>query len=265
MLRMPQKTDNPAQAPSDLLVEHSLWRAHSDAVNSKWLGPRLPTQGLVLKTDLYDEAVSTGLQSLLGSRDRAAVGMDLSPRVLKHAQERHEHLRVTRADVRRLPWADGAFDAVVSTSTLDHFASVAEIETSLRELYRVLRPGGALLLTLDNAANPLVAIRNLLPFNLLHRLGLVPYFVGATLGPHGLRRMLQEVGFELRETHALLHCPRVFAVAMARFLDRWAAPWAQSGFLRCLDTFENLAVLPTRFLSGYFIAVRAIRPTEDSP
>ena len=46
------------------------------------------------------------------------------------------------ADVRRLPLADNRVDVVLSNSTLDHFDTEQEIEESLHELARVLKPGG---------------------------------------------------------------------------------------------------------------------------
>ena len=45
-----------------------------------------------------------------------------------------------------LPFAEEAFDVIVSTSTLDHFAHRRDIVSSLHELHRVLRPGGEVLL-----------------------------------------------------------------------------------------------------------------------
>src|SRR5574341_1753589 len=103
-------------------------------------------------------------------------GIDLSLLTVRAAKLRHHGLKATGADVRHLPFADGVFDVIVSNSTLDHFESSDEIISSLQELHRVLRTGGQLLLTLDNLANPLISLRNVLPFGLLNRLNIVPYY-----------------------------------------------------------------------------------------
>ncbi len=228
-----------------------LWRSHSDAVNRAWLASCWPQRHVerALKTDMFDEAVGEGVFGLLKSRARFAVGMDIALAMKP----------LVGADARRLPFADGAFDLIVSNSTLDHFQTEEELVASLRELRRVLRPGGELLLTLDNAANPLVAIRNVLPFPLLHRLGLTPYQVGVTCGPSRLRRLLRETGFDVGATDALLHCPRVFAVKRARAVQQSGDAARQQEFLAGLMKWERLARWPTRWLTGYYVAVKAVR------
>ena len=123
----------------------------------------------------------------------------------------------------------------------------------------MLLPGGQLLLTMDNLANPLIALRNSLPFVLWKRLGLVPYFVGTTCGPRRLRRAVLSVGFKLLETTAIMHCPRVLMVRRARKLQAEGRPEAQARFLRRLMRYEILARWPTRFLTGYFVAVRCVK------
>jgi SAM-dependent methyltransferase len=132
----------------------TVWRAHSDAVNSAWLEPRLSRRALnrLLKTDLFDEALAGGLFPLLSAHAEHVVGVDVAVSTLTRAGARYGQLRSAGADVRSLPFAGEAFDGIVSNSTLDHFASTDDIATSLAELHRVLRPGGQLLLTLDNLA-----------------------------------------------------------------------------------------------------------------
>jgi SAM-dependent methyltransferase len=171
---------------------HRLWRLHSDAVNRALLERWLPANSSrLLKQDLFDEAVGPGLHGFLTGRTASFVGMDLSIETVRRARDDRPQLRAAVADARRLPLADGSVDVVVSNSTLDHFESETEIACCLRELRRILRPGGELLLTLDNTMNPLVALRNALPYRLLHSVGLLPYRVGASCGP---RRLKAQIG-----------------------------------------------------------------------
>jgi ubiquinone/menaquinone biosynthesis C-methylase UbiE len=184
---------------------------------------------------------------MLAERFRRVDAIDVSRTVIDEATRRHPEVEAACSDVRELPYEDGAFDAVVSTSTLDHFESVGELASGLRELNRVLAPGGALVVSIDNLANPLVAIRNALPYSWLHRIGLVPYYVGATCRPGDLRRQLARAGFEIQATTAIMHVPRVVVLAVGHGLDP---------MLAC----ERLGAWPTRYLTGQFVAARAVKP-----
>ena len=238
-----------------------LWRRHADAVNvallEQWLVPG--RVGRVLKTDVFDEAFGEGLYPPLAAHAEHVVGTDISRTILAAAGERHPGLETVQADVRRLPFDDDSFDAVVSISTLDHFESLGEILTGLCELARVLRPGGQLLLTLDNLANPAVFLRNALPLRWLMGLRVVPYYVGATCGPRRLARYAGEAGLDVLESAAIMHCPRVLAVPLARRLAGTGSDRAQERLLRALRSFEKLARWPTRFLTGHFVAIRATK------
>lgn len=257
-----QYWDDIAQAWTKNMPDR-LWRTHSDAVNialcGSWLA-RAPVRRL-LKTDLFDEAVGAGLWDFLLCRAEVVVGMDVSITTLRGANSAQLHAALACADVRRLPFADDSFDAVVSNSTLDHFHELSDMAASLRELSRTVRPGGQLVITIDNLANPIIALRNILPFPWLNRLGVVPYYVGATCGPGRLRRMLEEAGLEILESTAILHCPRVMGVRMARWLQTHATPNLQARFGRWLMKWECLARFPTRFLTGNFVAMRCRKPS----
>src|SRR3954470_18496590 len=54
------------------------------------------------------------------------------------------HVRIIRANGTALPFADGAFDTVVSMTMLHHMPSTEEQDDLFREAHRVLRPGGVL-------------------------------------------------------------------------------------------------------------------------
>jgi ubiquinone/menaquinone biosynthesis C-methylase UbiE len=77
--------------------------------------------------------------------DAVITGFDLSLNMLHRARARLASPRVSHvaADLTRLPYADGAFDAVVCGWVLEH---LPQPEPGLFELARVLRPGGKLLL-----------------------------------------------------------------------------------------------------------------------
>ena len=239
-----------------------LWRRHSDAINgalvARWLDPAM--QARVLKTDLFDEAMGVGLAPLLGTRACRVAAIDIAPSVLRAAATRYPDLDIVAADVRRLPFADASFDAVVSNSTLDHFGARDDIRTALAGLNRVLRPGGRLVLTMDNLRHPGVALRNAIPVSWLKLSGLVPYPIGATLGPRGLARMVRDAGFDVVEMDALLHCPRALAVRRARTLERGGNRAAQRRFLARLGRWERLARLPLRFVTGHYVGILARKP-----
>lgn len=231
-------------------------RAYSDAVNSELVDAWLPRDGVgrVLKTDLFDEAVGAGLVPSLRAHGAEVVGIDVSAAVVDAARARYADLDARCADTRKLPFADASFGAVVSNSTLDHFPRRSEIAAALAELRRVLEPGGRLLITLDNGANPLVAFRNALPRRAVHAVRLVPYPVGVTCGPRGLRNLLIESGFEIEATRALMHVPRVFVRAAAAL-----APRRSEGLVRAALGLERLRATPLRHVTAQFVAASARR------
>jgi ubiquinone/menaquinone biosynthesis C-methylase UbiE len=215
--------------------------------------------GKVLKTDLFDEALAEGLHAVAASHAERFIGIDISFPIIEAARMRYPTLQAIEADVRHLPFADAAFDVIISNSTLDHFPSKDDIALSLREFHRVLHSDGLLLLTIDNLANPLVALRNALPFSWLYRLGIVPYYIGAACRPDGLRAILEDAGLKVLELDAVMHCPRVLAVAAARWIEKHATLNTQRRFLGFMRAFERLAYLPTRFITGHFIAAKVVK------
>lgn len=61
-------------------------------------------------------------------------------------QQQHLALHVTAANFLRLPFADDTFDAITIISTIEHVPGDGDIYT-VKELNRVLKPGGTLLIT----------------------------------------------------------------------------------------------------------------------
>jgi ubiquinone/menaquinone biosynthesis C-methylase UbiE len=103
---------------------------------------RLPS-GKVLDVGIGPGTLVRGIaRSLPGLQ---VYGIDLSEDMIRlaraHARREQltERVHFASCDVAHLPYPDQSFDVVVSTISMHHWA---ELEQPLRELYRVLRPGG---------------------------------------------------------------------------------------------------------------------------
>lgn len=87
----------------------------------------------------------------LASSGLRPVGLDLSRPLLRRAG-RESDRRLVRGDMRSLPLAAGAFDAVVQFFTsFGYFGQSSDDMRVLREIRRVLRPDGCFLLDFLNA------------------------------------------------------------------------------------------------------------------
>jgi SAM-dependent methyltransferase len=257
---------NDAKAPNewDVLAGeafNAVWRAHADAVNrallGRWLGRS--RAGRILKTDAFDEAMGDGALEPLDSAAGMAVAVDVAHSLLKAAAVRHPGLQVVCADARSLPVRPGSMDCAISLSTLDHFDSTSDIGMALGELARALKPGAALVVTLDNPQNPVVGLRNVLPQRPLRTAGLLAYQVGATLDEAGLKRALAVAGFQVDGSAFILHCPRVLAVPMSNLIAR-RAPKLRKRWLAFLMGWERLGRWPLARRTGHFVAVLARKP-----
>ncbi|WP_031500858.1 class I SAM-dependent methyltransferase [Bryobacter aggregatus] len=236
------------------------WLRYSRETYAAWVRQYLSGGERVLKTDCFEEIRGTEIVDALTERYGQVVIGDLAVPALQQAAHlcKDPKLNWVQSAAQNQPLADASFDAVTSFSTLDHFRSVEEISQSLRDLARLTRPGGQLLITLDNDANPLISIRNLLPNKLLCRLGLAPYEYGRTLGPQAFRAALEDSGWRVKTFTSVIHQPRVLAVAMSRFCNTGGL-LTPCRYRLILHPFEMLGRLPTRMLSGYFLLAHCHR------
>jgi SAM-dependent methyltransferase len=117
---------------------------------------------------------------------RQIYGVEAVAEQAAHAQERG--IEVTVADISTgLPYAESTFDAVVSNQVIEH---LLDTDLFVRELYRVLRPGGTAVVSTENLAswhNVLALMLGWQPFSLTNVSGL-----GGGLGnPAALHRNLE--------------------------------------------------------------------------
>jgi ubiquinone/menaquinone biosynthesis C-methylase UbiE len=98
-------------------------------------------------------------------RPAEIVASDFSPVALGMAEELTrsrgvDHVTYQLADITALPWDAARFDVAISCETIEH---VADPRAALRELCRVLRPGGRLYLTCPSYLNLMGLYRLYLP------------------------------------------------------------------------------------------------------
>ncbi|MEE1751824.1 demethylmenaquinone methyltransferase [Streptomyces sp. SP18CS02] len=89
---------------------------------------------------VLDLAAGTGTSSMPFARAGAyVVPCDFSIGMLREGKRRHPWLPLTAGDATKLPFRDDAFDAVTISFGL---RNVQDTDAALRELYRVTKPGG---------------------------------------------------------------------------------------------------------------------------
>lgn len=142
---MPRRSDGVVNEYAHLaLIYDRRWSAYVAATVGHSMR-RLPDRAW---RDVLDVGCGTGaLLTAMAARLPGArlIGVDLSPAMLTAARAKLPcTTMLIRGRAEALPLEAGRFDLAVSSSAFHDFD---DLEAAMRELYRVLRPGGAVLVT----------------------------------------------------------------------------------------------------------------------
>src|SRR5262249_18147726 len=129
---------------SDQQTQHEIVKA------SQTMGSYVAELGTdrVGELDILDFGCGWGGETLwLAHRARSVRGRGVDSHAVAPAPTALKRSGLTNCDFEwspdgRLPFADGSFDAVLSTDTFEH---VMDLDLAFREVARVLKPGGSLL------------------------------------------------------------------------------------------------------------------------
>jgi len=137
---------------------------------------------------------------LAGQMETKCYGLDLSFNSLRSAREATKSLPLTLGDAELLPYKNGSFDRISCNGAAHH---LLDLRSALREMHRVLAPGGILVMYEPNANALTNALRRVFlstnkyesPVDLAHKDEFTPQSVNSTLletGFTGIRTALHD-------------------------------------------------------------------------
>jgi demethylmenaquinone methyltransferase / 2-methoxy-6-polyprenyl-1,4-benzoquinol methylase len=178
-------------------------RVMTAGLDGRWR--RLTAEAVVGRGDrVLDACCGTGDLALADERAGGrVVGLDFSERMLERARRKSASVEWVRGDLLELPFEDASFNAATVGFGV---RNVADLERSLRELRRVLRPGGRLgILEITTPRGPLRLFYRLWFDVLVPLLGkllrggsaytYLPASVRRFPGPEELAALLERAGF----------------------------------------------------------------------
>ncbi len=126
----------------DYLMEHlkmvPAFRALLRSVEARMIG------ALDLPRPILDLGCGDGEFAQSALTEPLDAGIDPSPVAVAEARRRGMHRDLRIGEGGQLPFPDGAFATVLSNSVLEH---IPQIEPTIRQVHRVLRPGGMFVFT----------------------------------------------------------------------------------------------------------------------
>lgn len=148
-----------------------LWKQHSGnpvenyerffvpTIGTAWASALLETAELRAGDRVLDIACGTGVVARHAAEQvgpgGSVDGLDISAGMLEIARESSTGIDWHEGDAASLPLPDGAFDVVVSSLGMQF---VEDKETALREMHRVLAPGGRVAIATVGPTPPLFAV-----------------------------------------------------------------------------------------------------------
>jgi ubiquinone/menaquinone biosynthesis C-methylase UbiE len=99
----------------------------------------------------------------LASQGYKTTVCDISEQMILAGRRIHSYKPIEwvllREDWKRLPFADNMFDAVIASSVFEY---LSDVENTMKECRRVLKPAGKLIFSVPNLAHPLRKLERLL-------------------------------------------------------------------------------------------------------
>lgn len=163
MLKMESKSEGTTPEPHESRFYHNLVPAYQavwPAVAKRRIQMNLSNLNIASGSKILEVGVGTGMSLDAYPTDTEVLGVDLSESMLAEAEttiarEDWSHISVRPMNAEQLEFDDESFDLVTSFHTI---SVVTRPEQMMRELVRVCRPGGRILVINHfRSENPLIA------------------------------------------------------------------------------------------------------------
>jgi ubiquinone/menaquinone biosynthesis C-methylase UbiE len=204
---------------------------------------------------LLDIGCGAGLQtSLLARKAGRVIGIDVSENVINRAKsEQHELDKQGKIEFRCTPletagFAAGQFDKIYSVCVLEHIPNDEEV---LREAFRVLKPGGSLVMSIDSLAT--------ITDEELKRQHREKFWVLRYYTPEGIRAMLEGIGFT-----GVTVTPLLCSDTAARWFSEGIRREFQFRYTEAIRVYRQLVEAEagaTDRSRGVYLLIRADKPT----
>jgi len=131
---------------------HTIFRAELEKLAREWAGGRLLNLGCGHGADFLPFAGKFDLYGIDFAEEMITLAR-------KYATKYHFQPALAVADLTALPFPDAAFDCAIAVATYHHLKEPSRLP-ALKELRRVLKPGGSAFITVWNRGQPKFWLKN---------------------------------------------------------------------------------------------------------
>ena len=250
--KVAKKIDDFFQAPST-----GYYRRREEALIKRFFG-KLKGKKL-LKLDLWNEVNNTRILFWAAQQGAKAYGLDISDYLVKKARQNLKKegikAKLIVCDARNVKFSDNTFDFAYTMGTIEH---IPDPEVVVKEIYRILKPGGRCIVGVPNKLDPF--LRPALVW-LLEIFGKYLYSPEKAFSKSQLRKLLKNAGFKIVGESGILFMPGSLRIADLVF----------NKYAPSLCFLTNLLIKPFELLerrfevlhrNGYLIACAAEKPKK---
>jgi len=195
------------------------WSSPAGQLRANRRADYLIKMGNFLSSDkILEIGCGTGLftEKVFNATHACITAIDISEELLEHAREKMPDIEFKQEDAMNLTFPDNNFEGVFGSSIIHHL----DMEKAIKEIYRVLKPGGSIVFAEPNMLNPQIFVERNVAF-VKKWLGVSPD--ETAIIRWSMARMLKENGFKNVRVFPYdflhPHTP-VFMIGLVNFIGR---------------------------------------------